>query len=86
MKFPLWLDGLPEGEVEFVGTNLAPFRGALEASRFTGARVVDVSGTLAGAVARIAHADLLRGRAVDPAAIDANYVRRSDAELFWKEA
>lgn len=35
---------------------------------------------LAGAIARIAP-----GEARDPAALDANYVRRSDAELFWKE-
>lgn len=35
---------------------------------------------LAGAVARLAAA-----QARDPAALDANYVRRSDAELFWKE-
>jgi tRNA threonylcarbamoyladenosine biosynthesis protein TsaB len=40
---------------------------------------------LAGAVARIAAARLTRGAACDPAALDANYVRRSDAELFWKE-
>ena len=35
---------------------------------------------LAGAIARIA-----RGEMQDPAALDANYLRRSDAELFWKE-
>ncbi len=35
---------------------------------------------LAAAVARLAP-----GQARDPAALDANYVRRSDAELFWKE-
>jgi tRNA threonylcarbamoyladenosine biosynthesis protein TsaB len=35
---------------------------------------------LAAAVARLAPAE-----AGDPAALDANYVRRSDAELFWKE-
>jgi tRNA threonylcarbamoyladenosine biosynthesis protein TsaB len=35
---------------------------------------------LAGAIARIAPAEMR-----DPAALDANYVRRSDAELFWKE-
>jgi hypothetical protein len=28
----------------------------------------------------------LAGCAPDPAAADAQYVRRSDAELFWKEA
>jgi hypothetical protein len=26
----------------------------------------------------------LRGELTDPAWLDANYVRRSDAELFWK--
>jgi tRNA threonylcarbamoyladenosine biosynthesis protein TsaB len=36
---------------------------------------------LAGAIARIAESRPWQ----DPAALDANYVRRSDAELFWKE-
>lgn len=81
MKFPVWLDGLPEGDVEFISTNFTPFQAAIEASRFRGARISGISGTLAGAVARIAY----RERGVNPAAIDANYVRRSDAELFWKE-
>jgi tRNA threonylcarbamoyladenosine biosynthesis protein TsaB len=86
IKFPAWLQSLPDGSMEFIGVNFAPFAGAVEASRFRGARVVGVSGTLAGAVARIAHREFLCGRAVDPAAVDANYVRRSDAELFWKES
>lgn len=38
-------------------------------------------GNLATAVATVAE----RGRWSDPAALDANYVRRSDAELFWKD-
>ncbi|HEX4169797.1 MAG TPA: tRNA (adenosine(37)-N6)-threonylcarbamoyltransferase complex dimerization subunit type 1 TsaB [Bryobacteraceae bacterium] len=37
---------------------------------------------LAGAIAFVAERD---GRWEDPAALDANYVRRSDAELFWRE-
>ena len=41
---------------------------------------------LAAAIACIARDDFARGRAQDPALIDANYVRRADAELFWKEA
>ena len=86
MKFPAWIDSLPEGDIEFIGANLAPFAPAIEAGRFRGARLTQPSGTLAGAVARIAHAEFAAGRAVDPAAADANYVRRSDAELFWKEA
>ncbi len=40
---------------------------------------------LAGAIARIAAARLVAGESPDPAAIDANYVRRSDAELLWKD-
>jgi tRNA threonylcarbamoyladenosine biosynthesis protein TsaB len=36
---------------------------------------------LAGAIARLAS----RAEPQDPAALDANYVRRSDAELLWKE-
>jgi hypothetical protein len=36
-------------------------------------------------VSRIAAAELAAGRALDPAALDANYVRRSDAELLWKD-
>ena len=40
---------------------------------------------LARAIAAIATAMYQRGEAQDPAALDANYVRRSDAELFWKE-
>ena len=39
---------------------------------------------LAAAIARIAAERLARGDSGDPAAIDANYVRRSDAELLWK--
>ena len=40
---------------------------------------------LAAAVGHIAWDDFTSGRSSDPAEIDANYVRRSDAELFWKE-
>ena len=42
--------------------------------------------SLAAAVAFCAEMDLLAGKAADPAALDANYVRRSDAELFWKDS
>jgi tRNA threonylcarbamoyladenosine biosynthesis protein TsaB len=85
IAFPAWLEGLPEGEIEFISSNFAPFRAALEASRFRGARIAQASGTLAGAVAQIAHSEYLAGRAATPAAVDANYVRRSDAELLWKD-
>ena len=36
---------------------------------------------LAGAIGKIAGREFAEGRALDPAEVDANYVRRSDAEL-----
>jgi tRNA threonylcarbamoyladenosine biosynthesis protein TsaB len=78
-KLPEWLASLPHGDLEFLSTDFTPFGDALPvAPRVTAPRA------LAGAVARIAAARLARGEACDPAALDANYVRRSDAELFWK--
>jgi tRNA threonylcarbamoyladenosine biosynthesis protein TsaB len=45
----------------------------------------DTPRLLAGAIARIAAARFEAGLAQDPAEIDANYVRRSDAELMWRD-
>jgi tRNA threonylcarbamoyladenosine biosynthesis protein TsaB len=39
---------------------------------------------LAGMIARLAIARLVSGEECDPALIEANYVRRSDAEILWK--
>lgn len=39
---------------------------------------------IAAAIARIAGVRYERGETVDPAGLDANYVRRSDAELLWR--
>ena len=40
---------------------------------------------LAAVIGHIAWDEFTLGRSSDPAEIDANYVRRSDAELFWKD-
>ena len=79
-KLTEWLASLPQGDLEFISTDFALFGDGLPAAQ----RITAPQG-LAGAVAQIAAARLLRGEACDPAALDANYVRRSDAELFWKE-
>jgi len=84
-KFPAWLATLPDGEMEFLSTDLSPFRHALEGTRFAHAPLKEVPRALAGAVGRIAAVRFAAGLAVSPAAIDANYVRRSDAELLWKD-
>ena len=39
---------------------------------------------LAGTIARLAIARCVAGVLCDPATMEANYVRRSDAEVFWK--
>lgn len=67
-----WLAMLPEGELEFVVSGFTP--------PLAGAVTV-APRALAGAVARLAS----RAEPQDPAALDANYVRRPDAELLWKE-
>jgi tRNA threonylcarbamoyladenosine biosynthesis protein TsaB len=67
-----WLATLPAGEMEFV-TQGFPLEVA-------DARIVIAPEALAAAIGRLA------GEGGDPAALDANYVRRSDAELLWKES
>jgi tRNA threonylcarbamoyladenosine biosynthesis protein TsaB len=67
-----WLSALPRG-VEFVATDWP--EGIPVTPRVTAPR------QLAAMVARVA----ATREWLDPAALDANYVRRADAELFWKE-
>jgi len=49
-----------------------------------GEMIEPVTGLLVGAVARMAAKELAAGRHTDPLTLDANYVRRTDAEIFWK--
>jgi tRNA threonylcarbamoyladenosine biosynthesis protein TsaB len=78
-----WLETLPEG-VELVSPDFSAFADVLAASRFRDARRTTAPHALAAAIARIAWQRWQAGEAADPAALDANYVRRSDAELLWK--
>ena len=47
--------------------------------------ITSVPRALAGAIGLIAFAQFEAGLGRDPAEIDANYVRRSDAELMWRD-
>jgi tRNA threonylcarbamoyladenosine biosynthesis protein TsaB len=76
--FARWIEMLPEGELEFVAFGFTP---PLAGTRFEKAPVRTAPRALAGAIARLAS----RAEPRDPAALDANYVRRSDAELLWRE-
>jgi tRNA threonylcarbamoyladenosine biosynthesis protein TsaB len=76
-----WLETLPAGVEEFLSNDLTPH---LEGTRFAGARIVTVPRALAAAIAHIAADRLARGEAGDAESLDANYVRRTDAELALK--
>lgn len=69
-RFESWLAALPKPGIEILSPDYAA----------EGVAIVRTPREQAAAVARLAPAE-----AGDPAALDANYVRRSDAELFWKE-
>lgn len=51
-----------------------------------GETIEQASATLAAIIGRIGLRQLKEGKASDAVGLDANYVRRSDAELFWKGA
>jgi tRNA threonylcarbamoyladenosine biosynthesis protein TsaB len=73
-KLAEWVAALPP-EAEILTADPAPFAAALD-----GRSVTVTPRALAGAIARIGAGELR-----DPAELDANYVRRSDAELNWKD-
>ena len=78
-----WLAQLdPGAEYEFI----SPMPMALDGTRFAQMPFTRPPAALAGAVAFCAELDGAEGKWLDPAVLDANYVRRSDAELFWKES
>lgn len=78
---PVWLASLPQGELEIVTQGFAEATG----SAFGHHRLVQAPEALAASIGRIAFDRLLSGEVLDPAEVDANYVRRSDAELLWKD-
>ncbi len=83
-KFPEFLARLPEEHLEFISQNLEPFEAALTVSRFANAPKITAPRALAAVIAFIAEERLAAGESCDPASLDANYVRRSDAELLFK--
>ena len=78
-----WLEALPEG-IELVSPDFSTLEDAIAASRHRHALRNAAPAALAGAIVRIAWSRWRAGEASDPALLDANYVRRSDAELLWK--
>ena len=76
MKFEDWIRVLPGDNIELILTNPEHFP--------CGLRSVAAPQALAAAIGRIAERRFGAGETLDPSQVDANYVRRSDAELLWR--
>jgi tRNA threonylcarbamoyladenosine biosynthesis protein TsaB len=57
---------------------------AMERQGLDGCAVEVVSSALAPVIGKLGYAKALRGEAVDALHLDANYIRRSDAEMNWR--
>jgi tRNA threonylcarbamoyladenosine biosynthesis protein TsaB len=77
--------GIPEGTVQLV----SPTPDVLPANQINaalpGVTVLQISSALAPAIGRLGFERAKRGELVDALRLDANYVRRSDAESSWKD-
>jgi tRNA threonylcarbamoyladenosine biosynthesis protein TsaB len=58
---------------------------ALRRSAFPSLPIERVSAVLAPPIGRLGYRRVLHGQALDPVDLDANYVRRSDAEIKWTD-
>lgn len=78
-------EGLQPDHCILVGPQMGRWATCLAESRFASSQHSTIAPVLADAVARRAARKLARGEGVDALHLQANYVRRSDAELLWKE-
>jgi tRNA threonylcarbamoyladenosine biosynthesis protein TsaB len=72
------------GTARFVTPTVAIIGAALDTSVMAGASLEEASGELAPWIGRLGYARAQRGEVVDAAGLEANYVRRSDAEMKWR--
>jgi len=79
-------DQVGERELVFVSPAIAPIRSALEVAALAQVRIEVVSGVLAPFIGEIGYARALRGNVTDALLLDANYVRRTDAEVRWRDS
>jgi tRNA threonylcarbamoyladenosine biosynthesis protein TsaB len=80
MPFKTWLSSLPAEPRQIVTPDASAFRAVL-----SGRIEVVEQRSIASAVARIAAERIRAGDPGTPVSLDANYVRRSDAELLWRD-
>jgi len=82
--FPWISEGANAKIPVFVTPTRQAVEAALAASPMAGAMIEEVSGELAPFIGRIGYARAREGLTVDPANLEANYIRRSDAEMNWR--
>lgn len=80
-----WLNSLPDFSYQFVSQKADWLDPLLAPTRFAEAERVVAPLHIAPAIARCAALQIERGASTDPLLVDANYVRRSDANLFWHD-
>lgn len=85
-EFLAFVQRLSPGPVCFVSPTPEAIPEAQLRRVFPDAEVVRVSPALASSIGRIGFARAQSGALVEALALDANYVRRSDAEASWKDA
>jgi tRNA threonylcarbamoyladenosine biosynthesis protein TsaB len=71
-------------DIRFCGPEIDSFAAEICNAGWAGSSLVPLRPTVSPTLARIAIARLRLGEGQDAVAVDANYVRLSDAELFWK--
>jgi tRNA threonylcarbamoyl adenosine modification protein YeaZ/ribosomal-protein-alanine acetyltransferase len=76
----------PDCQVTFASPTPELFREALSSSGLRGVSAQTVSNDLAPWVGRLAYDQAQRGNLVDALTLDANYIRRTDAESYWKDS
>jgi tRNA threonylcarbamoyladenosine biosynthesis protein TsaB len=74
------------GPVKFVSTAPELLRDVFAGSSLRNSSIEKVSEDLAPWVGRLAFGRAQRGELVNALTLDANYVRRMDAELYWKDS
>ena len=85
-EFFAWLEK-PAGEksIALVSPTPETFQSALDRSPFRDAPVECISPFLAATIGHLAYRRAMGGEANDAVSLDANYVRRSDAEVKWRD-
>lgn len=68
-----------EGSLAFIAS---PDRVVLDSARYGGVKINEIATPQADTIAHLGFEQLIAGRAVTPEALEPNYIRPSDAELF----